>query len=36
MDEVMSSYDHYILKPNQKHEESLNSFEKKSYILSLV
>ena len=36
MDEVMSSYDHYILKPNQKQEESLNSFEKKSYILSLV
>jgi len=36
MDEILSSYEHHILKPNQKQEESLSSFEKKSYILSLV
>lgn len=36
MDEILSSYENHVLKPNQKQEESLNSFEKKSYILSLV
>jgi hypothetical protein len=36
MDEILTSYEDHVLKPNQKQEESLDSFQKKSYILSLV